>query len=113
MIANPKDELLPGMYVHLMVDFGSLDAAYLVPEPALLRDASGPYVLLLDKQGKVALRHVTTAGNYKNQWIVTGGLAKGDRLIVSGIAHARPGQPAVIAGKKPAGAGKAASGGSR
>jgi len=69
-------------------------------------------VLLLDKQGKVDLRQVKTAGNYKNQWIVTGGLEKGDRLIVDGIARARPGQPAVIARAPAKGAGKAAPGAS-
>jgi len=112
VIPNPKGELLPGMYVHLEVDFGSLDAAYLVPESALLRDVKGPYVLLLDKQGKVEMRQVVTAGNYRNQWIVTGGLEKGDRLIVSGIARARPGQPAVIARPPAKGASQSASGAS-
>lgn len=116
VIPNPKAKLLPGMYVHLKVDFGALDKAFLVPESALMRDATGPYVLLLGKDDKVELRRVKTSGVYQENWIVTHGLSKGDRIIVSGLARARPGQPARIASapKKPAGklAGGASSAGS-
>ena len=96
VIPNPDNTLLPGMYVHLKVDFGALDKAFLVPESALLRDATGPYVLLLGKGDKVVLRRVKTSGIYQENWIITHGLHKGDRIIVSGLARARPGQPARI-----------------
>ncbi len=118
VIPNPDDTLMPGMYVHLKVDFGALDKAFLVPESALLRDATGPYVLLLGKNDKVVLRRVKTSGIYQENWIVTQGLHKGDRIIVGGLARARPGQPARIesapkkqaAGKKPSGASPHAAG---
>lgn len=113
VIPNPDGTLLPGMYVNLEVDFGSLDKAFLVPEAALLRDSTGPYVLLLGKDGKVVQVRVTTAGNYRNQWIVTHGLQKGERIIVQGIARARPGQPAQVAKAPPAAPGKRAHAGAR
>jgi membrane fusion protein (multidrug efflux system) len=110
VIPNPKATLLPGMYVHLKVDFGSLDKAFLVPESALLRDAKGPYVLLLGKGDKVELHRVRTSGVYQENWIVTDGLSKGDRIIVSGLARARPGQPARIASAPKKAAGKPTAG---
>ena len=116
-IPNPENVLLPGMYVHLKVDFGALDKAFLVPESALMRDATGPYLLLLGKGDKVEMRRVGTSGVYQENWIVTQGLHKGDRIIVSGLARARPGQPARIASApnkpaaaKPAGAASRAAG---
>ncbi|KGI78400.1 GntR family transcriptional regulator [Oleiagrimonas soli] len=97
VIPNPEKSLLPGMYARLKVTFGTLKNVYLVPEPSLQRDTRGPYVLVLGKDGKVELHRVTTAGTYQNHWIVTKGLDKGERLIVTGMAHAQPGQPAQVA----------------
>jgi len=113
LIPNPDDQLLPGMYVNLKVTFGTLKHAFLVPESALLRDAKGPFVMLLGKDNKIAMRRVQTNGTYQQHWIVTQGLDRGDRLIISGLAKARPGQPGVVAGKPSKSAGKSSSAGSK
>ncbi len=110
LIPNPKGNLLPGMYVHLKVEFGTLDHAYLVSEAAVQRDPTGPYVLVLGKDGMVQQKRVQTAGIYKQQWIVTGGLAQGDRIIVEGLAQAQPGKPAVLAKPAPRATGPATQG---
>ncbi|GAB3036572.1 efflux RND transporter periplasmic adaptor subunit [Oleiagrimonas citrea] len=110
VIPNPDKSLLPGMYTRLKVTFGTLKHVYLVPESALQRDTTGPYVLVLGKDDKIQLRRVQTAGTYQNNWIVTTGLDKGERLIVSGLARAQPGQPARIAKPSaPASTGKPAA----
>lgn len=118
-IPNPDHTLLPGMYVHVQVTFGTLEHAYLVPESAVQRDTEGPYVLTVGKGNKVTLARVATAGTRQGNWIVTKGIHPGDQIIVSGLAKAKPGQPAHIlrpgtksggkqspAASKPAAAGK-------
>jgi len=65
-----------------------------VPQAALLRDAAGPYVLVVGSDGKVARKDVVTDVAFEGNWIVTQGLAVGDQVIVSGIQRAKPGEPA-------------------
>ena len=90
-VPNPDHLLLPGMYVSLDVDFGSRKAAWLVPQQALLRDTSGPYLLVVGEGGKVARRNVAARDSLGTDWIVTSGLADGDQIIVSGLQKASEG----------------------
>ncbi|HEX7342558.1 MAG TPA: efflux RND transporter periplasmic adaptor subunit [Rhodanobacteraceae bacterium] len=91
LVPNPKHVLLPGMYADLKIHMGMLNHAYLIPQNALLRDANSAYVLTVGPGNKVARQNVTTDGMRGADWIVTHGLANGDRLIVSGVAKARVG----------------------
>ena len=52
---------------------------------------------------KAERRRLKLARAVGNQWLVTEGLAVGDRLIVEGLQRARPNQPVtpVPAGSKP------------
>lgn len=93
LLPNPQHTLLPGSFVTLDVDMGERHAAFLVPQAALQRDISGTYVLVVDKDGKVAHQEVTTDGMAKADWIVTSGLTAGTTVIVSGIQAAQVGQP--------------------
>ncbi len=94
LLPNPHHTLLPGSYVTLKVSLGERHAAFLVPQAAVQRDISGTYVLLIGKDGKVTHQAVTTNGTSGNDWIVTAGLAAGDRVIVSGIQMVQVGAPA-------------------
>ncbi len=90
-LPNPAHVLLPGMYVTLNVDFGSRKGAWLVPQQALLRDPSGPYLLAVGEGGKVARRNVVVREAVGTDWIVTRGLADGEQIIVSGLQKASEG----------------------
>lgn len=104
-IANPERHLLPGMFVKVKLDAGTLRHVMLVPQQALLRDGNSAYVLTLDKNDKVAKTKIHTRGTQGSNWVVDSGLRDGDRIIVSGLQQARqgsevkptpwsPGQPA-------------------
>ena len=96
-LPNPDRALLPGMFVTLRLTAGVLDQAFLLPQPALLRDAQGAYLLVLDDTGKVAQRRVTSRGMTRTQWIVTGDLKNGEQVIVAGLQKVKPGDQARIA----------------
>jgi membrane fusion protein (multidrug efflux system) len=96
IVPNPDGALLPGMYVNVHVTIGTMNNAYLVPQAGLQRDTSGPYVLAVGSDNKVALKRVVAEASLKSDWIVTNGLAAGDRIIVSGVQNARPGSPVVV-----------------
>jgi membrane fusion protein (multidrug efflux system) len=93
LFPNPSGLLLPGMYVHAVLVEGVDPNGLLVPEQGVSRDARGaPTVLLVDSRGIVQLRQIETTQTVGAKWLVTSGLASGDRVIVTGIQSARPGQ---------------------
>ena len=93
LIPNPDHRLLPGLFVSLRLTLGTLDQAFLVPQLAVLRDDGGPYVLVAGADGNAAQKRVRIANAQDNRWVVTEGIADGDRIIVSGIQKVHPGAP--------------------
>ena len=89
---NPKNILLPGMYVRAVVQEGIAEQAILVPQQGVTRDPKGnPIALTVDAGDKVQLRMLTLDRTIGDQWLVSSGLAPGDRLIVEGLQKVRPG----------------------
>jgi membrane fusion protein (multidrug efflux system) len=97
VVPNPQHRLLPGMFVNLRLILGQLDNAFLLPQASLSRDAKGPYVLVVDADGKVQQQRVETHGMTRSEWIVTGPLQEGDRVIVEGLQKVQPGGVAKVA----------------
>jgi membrane fusion protein, multidrug efflux system len=82
---NPQGLLMPGMFVRVEAPQGVVPNGILVPQQGITRDAKGDAsALVVDANDKVAQRSVVTAQAVGNQWLITKGLAAGDRLIVEG-----------------------------
>ncbi len=89
---NPNNLLLPGMFVTAHLEEGVRQNALLVAQQSVTNDPQGNHtVLVVTSENKVETRTIQTDRATKDQWIVTGGLAVGDRVIVSGIQKALPG----------------------
>lgn len=106
---NPEGVLLPGMFVRAVVREGTNEQAILIPQQCVARDPKGnPSVLLVDAEGKVQPRSLTLDRAIGDQWLVSTGLASGERVVVEGMQKARPGSTVkVVAGdadRKEAGA---------
>jgi len=108
-VPNPERRLLPGTFVTLKATLGEEHNAYRVPQVAMQRDAQGAYVLVVGNDGKVARKNVVTERLDGGDWIVGSGLASGDRVIVSGLQRAQPGQPAKATPASPQSADKPAA----
>jgi membrane fusion protein (multidrug efflux system) len=110
LVPNPDHALLPGMFVNLRINSGE-QTAFRVPAAAVQSDDVGFYVLAVDAADKAALKRIKTDRLDGDAWIVTGGVATGDRIIVSGLQKARPGsavkpipwQPDAASAEAPAG----------
>ena len=100
---NPQGVLLPGMYVRAQVTEGVDPNGVLAPQQAVTRDEMGrATAMVVDAHGLAQARLLNVAGAIGNQWRVTSGLSPGDRLILTGGANAKPGQPVkVIAAQTP------------
>ena len=90
-VANPRSELLPGMFVRARVEEGTDPSALLVPQRAVTRDADGRATALVVRAGVVELRRLTTEREIGSAWLVTAGIAPGDHVIVEGQQRVKPG----------------------
>jgi len=89
---NPKQLLLPGMYVRAVVQEGVDENAILAPQRGVTRNSAGnPTALVVGANGKVELRLLTVSRTIGDSWLVTEGLKAGDRLIVEGTQKAKVG----------------------
>jgi membrane fusion protein (multidrug efflux system) len=94
---NPKQILLPGMYVRAIVQEGEMDRAILVPQQGVSRDPKGnPIALIVDSSDKVQQRMLTLDQAIGDRWLVTSGLTPGERVIVEGAQKVRPGASAKV-----------------
>jgi membrane fusion protein (multidrug efflux system) len=104
---NPKQELLPGMFVHATLLSGVRQDAILVPQKGVTRNLKGDATaMVVNDENKVELRTLKTDRAVGNQWLVSDGLKAGDRVIVSGLQFAHPGDAVEI---EQAGDGEAAN----
>lgn len=112
LVPNPKAILLPGMYVRANIIEGTLPNALLAPQAGITRDPKGnATAMVVGKDNKVEMRNVTATRAVGDQWLVTSGLAAGDRVIVEGLQKIQPGMPVQAAelGAQPAAPGAQAA----
>ncbi|BBO87248.1 efflux RND transporter periplasmic adaptor subunit [Desulfosarcina ovata] len=89
---NPNGLLLPGMFVRAVMREGVAEKAILIPQQSISRDPKGHPVALVAGAGDTVERRMLTLDRaIDDQWLVSDGLAAGDRLIVEGIQKVRPG----------------------
>lgn len=89
---NPKGMLLPGMFVRAIIQEGIHKNAMFVPQQAVFRDPKGnPLTFVVDQNGKVEQRSLTLDRAIGDAWLVSSGLAQGERVIVEGMQKVKPG----------------------
>jgi membrane fusion protein (multidrug efflux system) len=83
---NPKRELLPGMYVRVLIEQGIDADAIAVPQQAVQRNGGGgSEVFVVKDDDRVAVQPVRTGSVQDGQWFVTEGLKAGDKVVVEGF----------------------------
>lgn len=89
---NPDLDLLPGSYVRVRLDQAVQPQGISVPQRAILRDSAGvPKVLVVDAQARISERQVVLGNAQGDRWIVTQGLAAGERVVIEGLQHVKAG----------------------
>jgi len=89
---NPQSLLLPGMFVTAEFAQAIDTSAFLVPQQAIARDPQGNATLFVVGPGNHAVqRTVVTARTQGPYWVVTQGLAPGEKVITQGTANLKDG----------------------
>lgn len=92
VFANKDRVLLPGMFVRVRVPLGTQPNALLVPDTALGTDQGGRYLLTVGKDDVVEQHTVEIGALQGKLRVVEKGISPDDRIVVSGIQRAVPGQ---------------------
>src|SRR5882724_2724028 len=95
---NPRHILLPGMFVHEQLEEGVNEHGLLVPQRAVTHNLRGDATtMVVGADDTVSSRVIKTERAIGDQWLVSDGVAAGDRVIVvglqrlgSGIVKVRP-----------------------
>lgn len=90
--ANPKGDLLPGMYVRVRIEQAVQQAGLTVPQRAVTRTSEGkPQVFVLAADGTAQVRDVSLGTSLGSEWIVLSGLKEGEKVIADGVQKVQPG----------------------
>lgn len=92
---NPDGSLLPGQFVRVRIGQPKPEPQLLISERAVGTDQDKKFVLVVDPQNKLDYRQIVLGGRADGLRIVRTGLKPGDRIVVNGLQHVRPG--AVVA----------------
>jgi membrane fusion protein (multidrug efflux system) len=90
----PNDDglLLPGMFLRERIEEGVSTNGLLVPQQAVTHDQQGdPTAFVVDKDNKVVVHILVADRAIGADWLVTKGIADGDRVIVEGTQKVKPG----------------------
>ena len=101
VVPNPDSVLLPGMFVRAIINEGVIEQGILIPQSGVSRDQKGePFAWVVDEAGKAAMHMLTIDRAIGDKWLVSSGLAAGDRVIVEGVQRLRPGVPVTVSEAK-------------
>jgi membrane fusion protein (multidrug efflux system) len=91
---NPQNVLLPGMFVQALFTQAVDPNVFLVPQAAVQRDIGGDaFVFVVGAGNKAERRKVAADRTYGVNWVVTGGLRPGDKVITQGTANLKSDAP--------------------
>ena len=93
ILRNPNYFLTPGMFGNMRLASGGTQRALLVPDAAVQTDQARKTLLVLGKDGKVAVKAVELGPVVNGLRVIASGIAPTDRVIISGTQMALPGMP--------------------
>jgi membrane fusion protein, multidrug efflux system len=97
---NPRGDLIPGLFVRLLLPGSNAYQGLLIQDRAVGTDLDKRYVFVVKADRSIEYRPVVLGPLVDGLRVVRGGLQPGDRIVVSGLQHVRPGvtvEPVLVA----------------
>lgn len=104
-LANPKHELLPGMYASVEVQAGAVERHLTLPQTAVTYNAYGDTAFVVEESGKgpdgkplltVKQTFVTVGGTRGDQVAILKGIKEGETIVTSGQIKLKNGSSVII-----------------
>jgi RND family efflux transporter MFP subunit len=89
---NPKELLIPGGYVTVVLSSVRDEILPLVPQSAVMEGQEGSYVYVVGEDDVAQKRTIRKRSVRGKDWIVENGIRAGETVIVEGIQKVRDGQ---------------------
>jgi membrane fusion protein, multidrug efflux system len=89
--ANPQGLLVPGMFVNVRALLDTDKGALLVPQSAVMNMQGRYLIAVVGEDNKVSIRPVMAGETVGEQWVVTGNIKAGDRVVAEGVQKVRDG----------------------
>jgi membrane fusion protein, multidrug efflux system len=83
-LPNPRGVLKPNQFVRARLQGAIRPNAVVVPQRAVQQGAKGRFVWVVNREGKAENRPVTVGEWHGDDWFITEGLRKGERVVVDG-----------------------------
>ncbi len=99
---NPDHILVPGQYVSVILTRATPEKRVVIPQASVQENQAGPFVLVVNGEGRVEARPVKTGERVGDSVVVLDGLTEGETLVVEGIQKVRPGAEVQTAYRTPA-----------
>jgi RND family efflux transporter MFP subunit len=95
-IPNPTGKLMPGAYGQVHIKLAVPSRPLLVPAGAILFQAAGPQIAVVNAEHKVELRKVTIGNDFGNTVEITGGITTLDTIIANPPDYLVNGMPVTV-----------------
>ena len=89
VVDNANHSLIPGQFVRLQVKAGIFKDVLVVPSQAVVTNARGDQVFLVDAENTVSLKPVKVQAQNQGFAVITG-INAGDKVVVEGKQNLRP-----------------------
>lgn len=93
---NPNNELIHGAFVTVKLYANKPVNVPVVPVTAVQENQAGKFVYKIDENSLPQLIYIKTSGQDGDNWIVSEGLKKGDKVVIEGLQKVIPGKPVTI-----------------
>ena len=100
--SNPDRILVPGQYVSVILTNATPEQRVVIPQAAIQENQVGPFVLVVNGEGRVEGRPIQTGARLDSGVVVLDGLTEGETIVVEGIQKVRPGAEVQTAFRTPA-----------
>lgn len=90
-LPNLDHALWPGQFVETTLTLRTIKAALVVPSAAVLAGQQGPYTYVVDGEGKVEVRLLSTGIAAGEETVITAGLSGAETVVTDGQLRLSPG----------------------
>jgi len=90
-LPNEDKALWPGQFTSVRLFLGEIENAIVLPSQAIQIGQNGPYVYVIKDDLTVELRNVKKGERIDDYFVITSGLASGEKVVLEGQVNLMPG----------------------